>query len=92
MIVHHRANTSTPNNNSFSHINTLTLLLFHSALNPNIAGDLESTMGLENACSFQSLGYYLSTGSNIFLQDATCREPSAEDDSNTIANFIVYCG
>ena len=49
-------------------------------------------MGAENACSFQSLGYYLSTQSNYFVQDATCREPSAEDNSDTIVNFVVYCG
>jgi hypothetical protein len=70
----------------------ISLIIIHSALNPDIAGDFESAMGAENACSFQSLGYYLSTESNYFLQDATCTEPGAEDNSDTIVNFTVYCG
>lgn len=94
-VLHHRASTSTPSNDSptCTHQCTPFVSLLHRALNPDIAGDVESKMGMENACSFQSLGYYLSTGFNFFLQDATCRQPSAEDDSDrsTVVNFVVYC-
>ena len=64
----------------------------YSALRPDIAGDLAEMLGAENACSFQSLARYLSTDSHYLLQEARCREPSREEDSDTIVSFAVYCG
>ena len=49
-------------------------------------------LGTENACSFQSLARYLSTDSHYLLQEARCREPSHEEDSDTVISFVVYCG
>ena len=52
---------------------------------------LSEALGSENACSFQSLLYYLTTGSQYLLESAVCRVFTSED-AMTVVNFIAYCG
>ena len=70
---------------------TCTQKYTNSSLNSDVAGELTQMLGTENACSFQTLARYLSTESQNMLQDTRCREPSIDEDGDTIVNFIVYC-
>ena len=57
--------------------------------NSDIVNRLGEDLGPENACSFQSLLYYLTTGMQYLLDSAVCRVFTSED---TVVNFTAYCG
>ena len=55
----------------------------------DIINRLGEDLGPENACSFQSLLFYLTTGMQYLLESVVCRVFTAED---TVVNFAAYCG
>ena len=68
----------------------MTHLMWHTQYNRAINSDhLTGIFGPDNACSFQSLAYYLTTGSQYLLESSMCRVSDSED---TIVNFAAYCG
>ena len=57
----------------------------------DIFNRLAEDLGTKNACSFQSLLYYLTTGSQYLLESTVCRVFTSEE-AVTVVNFTVYCG
>ena len=67
------------------------MLTTYRGFSSDIFDHLSEALGPENACSFQSLLYFLTTGSQYLLESAVCRVFTSED-AMTVVNFIAYCG